>query len=136
MPKTRPPYPPEFRHQMVELVRAGRSPEERALGQRRELFVQRLVELAAGQRGRDQAGAGQVDLHADPARGHVGEYRGELRPDPRPPGYRLGTRHGLNPGGPEDHHRRRAHARWASIRRAAISAAVSGRPPCAPSPAL
>jgi hypothetical protein len=30
MTKTRPPYPPEFRRQMVELVRAGRSPEELA----------------------------------------------------------------------------------------------------------
>ncbi len=30
MPKTRPPYPPEFRQQMVELVRAGRNPEELA----------------------------------------------------------------------------------------------------------
>ena len=30
MTKTRPPYPPEFRAQMVELVRAGRSPEELA----------------------------------------------------------------------------------------------------------
>jgi len=28
MPKTRKPYPPEFREQMVELVRAGRTPEE------------------------------------------------------------------------------------------------------------
>lgn len=28
MPKTRPPYAPEFRRQMVELVRAGRTPEE------------------------------------------------------------------------------------------------------------
>lgn len=28
--KTRPPYPPEFRQQMVELVRVGRSPEELA----------------------------------------------------------------------------------------------------------
>jgi len=28
MPRTRPPYPPEFRHQMVELVRAGRTAEE------------------------------------------------------------------------------------------------------------
>jgi transposase len=27
MPKTRVPYPPEFRQQMIELVRAGRSPE-------------------------------------------------------------------------------------------------------------
>jgi transposase len=30
MAKTRAPYPPEFRRQMVELVRAGRSPEELA----------------------------------------------------------------------------------------------------------
>ena len=28
MPKTRKPYPPEFREQMVALVRAGRTPEE------------------------------------------------------------------------------------------------------------
>jgi len=28
MPKSRKPYPPEFRQQMVELVRAGRTPEE------------------------------------------------------------------------------------------------------------
>ena len=28
MSKTRPPYPPEFRRQMVELVRSGRAPEE------------------------------------------------------------------------------------------------------------
>lgn len=26
MPKTRPPYAPEFRRQMIELVRAGRDP--------------------------------------------------------------------------------------------------------------
>lgn len=30
MPKSRPPYSPEFRRQMVELVRAGRSPEDLA----------------------------------------------------------------------------------------------------------
>jgi transposase len=30
MAKTRPPYTPEFRRQMVELVLAGRSPEELA----------------------------------------------------------------------------------------------------------
>ncbi len=28
MPRTRPPYPAEFRQQMVELIRSGRSPEE------------------------------------------------------------------------------------------------------------
>lgn len=30
IPRTRPLYPPEFRRQMVELVRAGRTPEELA----------------------------------------------------------------------------------------------------------
>ena len=30
MAKTRPAYPPEFRRQMVDLVRAGRSPEDLA----------------------------------------------------------------------------------------------------------
>src|SRR5512143_246458 len=28
MPKSRPPYPAEFRRQLIELVRAGRTPEE------------------------------------------------------------------------------------------------------------
>ena len=28
MPQSRPPYPPEFRRQMIELVRAGRTPQE------------------------------------------------------------------------------------------------------------
>ena len=27
MPKSRPPYPPEFRQQIIELVRSGRTPE-------------------------------------------------------------------------------------------------------------
>ncbi len=30
MPKSRPPYPPEFRQQIVELGQAGRTPEELA----------------------------------------------------------------------------------------------------------
>ncbi len=30
MPRTRSPYPPEFRQRMVELVRAGRSPDQLA----------------------------------------------------------------------------------------------------------
>lgn len=28
MPNSRPPYPPEFRQQIIELVRSGRTPEE------------------------------------------------------------------------------------------------------------
>ena len=35
MGKTRAAYPPEFRRQMVELVRAGRSPEELAVSSNR-----------------------------------------------------------------------------------------------------
>jgi transposase len=30
MPKSHPPYPPEYRQRLVELVRAGRTPEELA----------------------------------------------------------------------------------------------------------
>jgi transposase len=30
MPKSRPPYPPEFKQRMVDLVRGGRNPEELA----------------------------------------------------------------------------------------------------------
>ena len=30
MPKSHPPYPPEFRRQMVEFIRAGRTPNELA----------------------------------------------------------------------------------------------------------
>ena len=40
MPKSHAPYPPEFRQQMVELVRAGRTPEE--LGQEFEQFLAQL----------------------------------------------------------------------------------------------
>jgi transposase len=28
MPRSRPPYPSEFRHELVQLVRSGRSPED------------------------------------------------------------------------------------------------------------
>ncbi len=28
MPRNRPPYPPEYRQQLIDLVRAGRTPEE------------------------------------------------------------------------------------------------------------
>ena len=30
MPRSRPPYAPEYRRQMIELVRAGRTPEDLA----------------------------------------------------------------------------------------------------------
>jgi len=37
MPKSRPPYSPELRRQLVDLVRAGRNPEDLA----RELWTMR-----------------------------------------------------------------------------------------------
>ena len=55
MAKARPPYTPEFRRQMVELVRAGRSPEE--LAQEFEPTAQSIrnwvgqAECDAGRRG-------------------------------------------------------------------------------------
>ena len=30
MPRSKPPYPPEFKRRLIEMVRAGRSPEELA----------------------------------------------------------------------------------------------------------
>ena len=57
MLKTRPPYPEEFRQRMVELVRAGRTPE--SLGQEFEPSGQtirnwvRQADLAEGRRGDD-----------------------------------------------------------------------------------
>ena len=59
MPKTRPPYSPGFRRQMVELVRAGRSPED--LSREFEPTAQLIsnwVVLAGKQEGRRE---GQVD---------------------------------------------------------------------------
>ncbi len=57
MPKTRPPYPPEFRRRMVELVRAGRSPSE--LAKEFEPSAQAIrtwVEQAERDEGRREAG--------------------------------------------------------------------------------
>ncbi len=54
MGRTRPAYPPEFRRQMVELVRTGRTPEE--LGQEFEPSAQTIrnwveqTDLDAGRR--------------------------------------------------------------------------------------
>jgi transposase len=52
MPQSRPPYAPEFRRQMVELVRSGRSPEE--LGRAYEPSAQAIRNWVA-QAGHDQA---------------------------------------------------------------------------------
>ena len=51
MPKTRKPYPPEFREQMVALVRAGRTPEE--LSREFEPSAQSISNWVA-QAGRDE----------------------------------------------------------------------------------
>jgi len=58
MAKTRPPYTPEFRRQMVELVRSGRSPEE--LAREFEPTAQSIKNWV-GQAKRD-AGRGDVGL--------------------------------------------------------------------------
>jgi transposase len=60
MSKKRPPYPPEFRQRMIELVRAGRSPE----GLAKEFepsaqVIRNWVAQAAGDEGRgDDGGTG------------------------------------------------------------------------------
>ena len=67
MAKTRPPYPPEFRRQMVELVRAGRSPEE--LAQEFEPTAQSIrnwvgqTECDAGRRGSGLTTAEREELN-------------------------------------------------------------------------
>ena len=54
MPKSKPPYPPEFRARLIDLVRAGRTPEE--LGRKFECTAQsirnwvRQADLDSGQR--------------------------------------------------------------------------------------
>lgn len=40
MPKSKPPYPPEFRRRLIELVRAGQTPEE--LGKKFECTAQSI----------------------------------------------------------------------------------------------
>ena len=67
MAKTRPPYTPEFRRQMVELVRAGRSPEE--LAQEFGPTAQSIrnwvgqAECVAGRRGNGLTTAEREELH-------------------------------------------------------------------------
>ncbi len=61
MPKSRPPYPAEFRARMVERVRAGRTPQE--LSREFEPTAQSISNLV-GQAGRDQ-GIRQDGLTSD-----------------------------------------------------------------------
>jgi transposase len=74
MPKSRPAYPPEFRHQLIELVRAGRTPEQ--LAQEFEPSAQTIrnwvhqAERDAGQR---------TDGLTTPEREELTRLRRELR---------------------------------------------------------
>ncbi len=66
MPKTRPPYSPEFRRQMVDLVRAGRPPEE--LAREFEPTAQSICAWAAAadkQEGRREATPGLAASERD-----------------------------------------------------------------------
>ena len=74
MPKPRPAYPPEFRRQLIELVRAGRTPEQ--LAQEFEPSAQTIrnwihqAERDAGQR---------TDGLSTPEREELTRLRRELR---------------------------------------------------------
>ena len=64
MPKSRPPYAAEFRRQMVELVRSGRTPE--ALARECESSAQAIRTWVA-QAGRDERESGPLpDRHHGP----------------------------------------------------------------------
>ena len=75
MAKTRPPYRAEFRRQIVELVRAGRSPDE--LAREFEPTAQSIRNwVAQAERG---AGGGDHGL-TTAERGELARLRGENRP--------------------------------------------------------
>jgi len=62
MPRHRPPYPAEFRRQLVELVRSGRTPEE--LSREFEPSAQAIwnwVRQADRDEGRSQSGLSSVE---------------------------------------------------------------------------
>ena len=59
MPKTHPPYPAEFRQQMIELIRAGRTPAE--LSREFQVTAQTIVNWVAA-RDADQPLTGKQGL--------------------------------------------------------------------------
>lgn len=64
MPRTRPPYPPEFRRQMVDLVRAGRDPVD--LAREFEPSVQAIRNwVAEADRGEGRASSRPAAVTAD-----------------------------------------------------------------------
>lgn len=79
MPKTRPPYSPEFRRQMVELVRAGRDPAD--LAREFEPSAQAIrngVVQADRQKGRREAKP-VADVLGMPEREELARLRREVR---------------------------------------------------------
>jgi transposase-like protein len=88
MAKTRPSYTPEFRRQMVELVRAGRSPEE--LAQEFELTAQSIrnwvgqAECDAGRRGNGLTTAEREELNQVWCENRHSGSRGMSSQKPRP----------------------------------------------------
>ncbi len=75
MPRTRPPYPPEFREQIVEMVRAGRTPEELA----RE-FEPSVESIRQGLEGGGPAGSGDLAVVGEPLHASVAEGMEAVRP--------------------------------------------------------
>jgi transposase len=74
MPRTRPAYPAEFRRQMVELVRAGRSPDELAKEfERSGHSIRQWVRLA------DQGDGGREDELNGAEREELKRLRREVR---------------------------------------------------------
>src|SRR4028119_1641308 len=75
MPKTRPPYSPEFRKQMVELVRSGRTPEE--LSREFEPSAQAIRNWVAQSGGIEESP--RADVLSSAERGEVRRLRREDR---------------------------------------------------------
>jgi transposase len=77
MPRTRPAYPPEFRRQMVDLVRAGRSPDDLAKEfEPSSHSIRHWVRLAARQDGRRD---GNSEVLSPPERDELARLRREVK---------------------------------------------------------
>jgi len=83
MPRSRPPYPAEFRQQMVELVAAGRSPAQLAREFKcSEQSIHSWVNRARadeGQRRRSRGGVRGADALSTPEREELARLRRENR---------------------------------------------------------
>ena len=91
MPKTRKPYPPEFREQMVALVRAGRTPEE--LSREFEPTAQSIINwVAQGDRDEGKRKDGLTSAEREELRRLAGRL---VQPAPAPFRTRLLVTHQL-----------------------------------------